>query len=129
MALGVAIKIIQTVIKYRHGIYRVITAQDKAISQSMRIGGYGKAASYGVRTGAGAGALIGSLITDYAPDSPGNGIQTTIPKRPTPSKPDKTRSGYSIGNGSRYRRNTKSDYCARQPYSRKCQRRSKRMYN
>ena len=92
--LGPAIKIAQTVYKHRQSIYRVIVAQDKAIGGAYRKGGYGKATQYGVRTGAGAGALIGSLISNQAEDTPGNGISTfpkKIPKRNPSRSTYKTR--------------------------------------
>ena len=64
-------------------------AQDKAIGGAYRKGGYGKATQYGVRTGAGAGALIGSLLSNNALDTPGNELQTPY-KKPIPIKTGKS---------------------------------------
>ena len=95
--IGAAIKIAQTVYKHRQTIVKVITAQDKYISTAWKAGGYHKATIYGIRTGAGAGALIGSLLSNQAEDSPGNG--SIFPgkdvQQPTPYKSYKTRSRYS----------------------------------
>ncbi len=93
MVLGPAIKIATTLIKHRKTIYAVLTAQDRYISKSFKYGGYGKATSYGVRSGALAGSIAGAFINNQAPDSPGNG-QIFPQKQPqiTPSKSYKTRS-------------------------------------
>ncbi len=95
--------------KYRTQIYKIVVAQDKTISKAWQ--GYGKATNWGVRTGAGAGSLIGSLITNTAEDTPGNGIPKTTQKLPPTSKPYKTRGGYSRSNYLRSKRNRK--YCYR----------------
>ncbi len=97
--IGPAIKIAQLVYKNRQTIYKVLIAQDKAIGGAYRKGGYGKATSYGVRSGAAAGSLIGSLITNIADDTPGNAIQTPFSKQPiTTRKPYKTRKRFSMVN-------------------------------
>ncbi len=128
MVLGAAIKIIQTVYKFRHGIYAAVTAQDRAIKGAFVGTRVPKAAQYGWRTGAAGGGLIGSIInTDTT--FPGNGVPETIPKRTTTSQPNKTRGGYSVSRSGRYKRNAKFDYCARQSYSGRSKRRTKRMYN
>ncbi len=55
----------------------------------------------GVRHGLTVGSVTGSLITNEADDSPGNGIQKTVSKQPiTSRKPYQTRHGQ-----------TKRDYC------------------
>ncbi len=56
----------------------------------------------GVRHGLTVGSVTGSLITNDADDSPGNGIQKTIPKQYPASTPIKTRRGYTRRNGSCY---------------------------
>ncbi len=94
MALYGAIKIGQLAFKYRKVIYKVLTAQDRAIGSAYRRGGYGKATQYGVRTGAGIGALSAPFIPNYAPDTPGNGIQKIFQKQPTTRKPYKARNRY-----------------------------------
>ncbi len=87
-----AIAVATQVYKHRKAIYAVLTAQDRYISKSFRYGGYGKATSYGVRSGALIGSIAGAFIKN-AEDSPGNGISTGIPKKQpaTPSKPYQTR--------------------------------------
>ncbi len=75
-----AIAVVKQVYKHRQQIYRVLSAQDKYIDKSMRLGGYGKAARWGVRHGALVGSLTGSLI---APDTPGNDdAQISKPRKP-----------------------------------------------
>ncbi len=90
--IPIAIQIFKTAFKYRKQIYAVVTAQDRAIKGAFVGTKVSKAAQWGWRTGAAAGGLVGSLNTNQADDSPGNGIQTTIPKQSTPSKSYKTRS-------------------------------------
>ncbi len=90
----IASTVIPVIYKHRKAIYAVLTAQDRYISKSFKYGGYGKATSYGVRTGALVGSVAGAFISNTAEDSPGNGVQTTIQPKPTTGKPDKARSGY-----------------------------------
>ncbi len=88
-----AIKIAQTVFRYRKYIYRTLVAQDRAIDKAFRVGGYSRQTRYGARHGALAGSLIGTLISNQAEDTPGNGIQKPFSKQPKyqTSKPYKTR--------------------------------------
>ncbi len=90
-----AAKVAQTVYKHRKAIYAVLTAQDRYISRSFRYGGYSKATSYGVRSGALAGSVIGSVINN-AEDTPGNGVQKPFqkPVKITSRKSYKTRNRY-----------------------------------
>ncbi len=69
-------------------------AQDRAIDKAFRVGGYGRQTRYGVRHGALAGSIIGTLISDTDNQLNGNGIQKTIrkPKQTTTGKSYKTRS-------------------------------------
>lgn len=86
--------VIPVIYKHRKAIYAVLTAQDRYISKSFRYGGYGKATSYGVRSGALAGSIAGAFISNNAEDSPGNAIQKTFTKQPiTSRKSYKTRYG------------------------------------
>ncbi len=89
--IPIAIKIVQTVFKYRKQIYSVVSAQDRYIKGAFVGTRISKAAQYGWRSGAAIGGLVGSLNYSPADDSPGNGIQKTIPKRPTPGKSYQTR--------------------------------------
>ncbi len=95
-----AVKVAQTVYKHRKAIYAVVTAQDRYISKSFKYGGYGKATSWGVRSGALAGSLLGQFINN-APDTPGNGVQKPI-NVPTPSAPYKARGGSTRRSSYRY---------------------------
>ncbi len=105
------IVVAQQVFKHRRTIYKVLTAQDKYISRSMKAGGYGKQAEYGVRSGALAGSIIGSFI-NQADDSPGNGA---IPyKKPVIKTGKQSQTRYRRST-SGYRRNAKCEY----PYRRK----------
>ncbi len=110
-----AAKVAQTVYRHRKAIYAVLTAQDRYISNSFRYGGYGKATSYGVRSGALIGSVAGAFISN-ADDSPGNGVQKPLQKQHPPSKPYKTRSGRTSRNNSRY--STQRCYGARSRNSR-----------
>ncbi len=101
-----AAKVAQTVYKHRKAIYAVLTAQDRYISRSFKYGGYGKATSYGVRSGALVGSVVGAFINN-AEDSPGNGIQKTFRKQPKTSKPYQTRSRRATR---RYSSSTKREY-------------------
>ncbi len=93
-----AIKIAQTVFKYRKYIYRTLVAQDRAISQAFKYGGYSKWTTRAVRHGALSGSVIGSLISNNAPDTPGNGISEPFRKQrsvPTSGKSYQTRRRWS----------------------------------
>ncbi len=109
------IVVAQQIYRNRNTIYKVLTAQDKYIARSMKAGGYGRQASYGVRSGALAGSIIGSFLNN-ADDTPGNGVPKPIQKRITPSKPYKTRGGRTERNYSRY--STRGCYGARSRNSR-----------
>ncbi len=117
--LSSAIKIAQKVYKYRHLIYRTLAAQDKAISGSLSKARWSKASSYGWRTGAAAGGLVGPLINMDADDTPGNGIQKGYEKFNPPSKPYKTRRGRTIGYNRRYEGRQYPDKYSRCPSYRK----------
>ncbi len=95
-----AITVIQQLYKHRKTIYAVLTAQDRYISKSFRYGGYGKATSYGVRSGALIGSVAGAFISN-AEDTPGNGVPKVIQKQPPPSKPYQTRGGPTVRSRSR----------------------------
>ncbi len=90
--------------RFRKTIYKILTAQDRAIGSAWKRGGYGRQSRYGVRTGAALGTLTAPFITNLAPDTPGNELQKPIQKRQlaTPRKPYKARSGRSTSNDSRY---------------------------
>ncbi len=117
MVIAIVTKIAQIAFRHRKTIYKVLTAQDRAIGSSFRKGGYSKATQYGARHGALAGTVIGSVLSNIAPDSPGNEFQKPFEKRQrvTPSKPYQARRGFPIRGYSRYRRQSKFDYCKRQP--------------
>ncbi len=100
-----AIVVLQQIIKHRKTIYKVLTAQDKYIAKSMKAGGYGKQASYGVRSGALAGSVIGSIINN-AEDTPGNGVSQPW-YGPQTSPPNKARVQQPVRNRSR----NSSKYC------------------
>ncbi len=93
-----AIKIAQTVFRYRKYIYRTLVAQDRAIDKAFKVGGYSRQTRYGARHGALAGSIIGTLISNNAPDSPGNELQKPFSKRQrtATSKPYKTRNRFPI---------------------------------
>ncbi len=86
MVLGQILKVGSVIIKHRKAIYAVLTAQDRYISSAFRYGGYGKATSYGVRSGALAGSIAGAFISN-APDTPGNGIPTVQPRNGAKASP------------------------------------------
>ncbi len=113
-----AITIASAVYKHRKAIYAVLTAQDRYISKSFKYGGYGKATSYGVRSGALAGSIIGAFINN-ADDSPGNGVQKPFSKQPQTSKPDKTRSRFPKRRNSGYSDSYKSNRYRRCPRPRR----------
>ncbi len=97
MTIGPIIKIGATVAtqvyKHRKAIYAVLTAQDRYISKSFRYGGYGKATSYGVRSGALVGSVVGAFITQ-GDNNLNDGIQKIQPtKQPQTGKSYKTRRG------------------------------------
>ncbi len=113
--IGSAIKIAQTVFRYRKQIYRTLMAQDRAIDRAFKVGGYGRQTRYGARHGAGGGAIIGTLISNNADDSPGNGIQK-IPRKQYPSStPYKARRGYSVRTDARYNRDDRTREYSRRP--------------
>ncbi len=116
--IKIASTVVPLVYKHRKAIYAVLTAQDRYISKSFKYGGYGKATSYGVRSGALAGSIAGAFITHEADDSPGNGVQKTFRKQPKTGQPYKTRSRPAT---SRYRRNKQryntDRYCRRTRFS------------
>ncbi len=109
------IKVISTVVpivyKHRKAIYAVLTAQDRYISKSFRYGGYGKATSYGVRSGALAGSVLGAFINN-AEDSPGNAVPTKVQPKYTTGPPNKARIRRTGRNNSRF-----SDF---NQYNKKC---------
>ncbi len=86
-----AIIIAQQVWKYRKQIYAVVSAQDRYIKGAFVGTRVSKAAQYGWRSGAAAGGILGSLNYKPAEDSPGNGLSTQIPKKPTTGKSYKAR--------------------------------------
>ncbi len=100
--IPIAIKIIQTAFKYRKQIYAVASAQDRAIKGAFVGSRVSKAAQYGWRSGAAAGGLIGSYITNDTEDTPGNGISTQKPKQYPPGKSYQTRNRFTKRNYSRY---------------------------
>ncbi len=103
MVISILATTIKFAFKYRKVIYKVLTAQDRAIGSAWRRGGYGRQARYGARTGALVGTVVGAFI---APPSPGNTIELfpSKVKRPrfTPSKSYKTRRGQSTRTERRY---------------------------
>ena len=94
MVLSLVGRIVQTGFKYRKQIYRTLVAQDRAIDKAFKVGGYSRATRYGVRHGALAGSIIGTVISNLAPETPGNEFQIPWQKRPRPQtrKPYQTRS-------------------------------------
>ncbi len=96
-----AIVVAQQIIKHRKAIYAVLTAQDRYISKSFRYGGYGKATSYGVRSGALAGSIAGAFINN-ADDSPGNGVQKPLQKQYTTSPSNQTRNRRTSRTSTKY---------------------------
>ncbi len=99
-----AIKIVKLAWRYRKQIYSVVSAQDRYIKGAFVGTRVSKAAQYGWRSGAAIGGLVGSLNTNYAPDTPGNGVQTIQPVN-TSRTPHKTSSRYTG------RKRTKREYC------------------
>ncbi len=96
------------IFRYRKQIYAVVSAQDRYIKGAFVGTRVSKAAQYGWRSGAAAGSLIGTYITNDAPETPGNGIQKPV-HVPTPSTSYKTRR--------RPTRRISNRYCIRQrPY-------------
>ncbi len=118
MVLGQILKVAAVVVKHRKAIYAVLTAQDRYISKSFKYGGYGKATSYGVRSGALAGSVAGAFINN-ADDSPGNGIQTQPRKLDKTSPSYQTRSRQSTRTSSRSPRFCRPRNYSRRSYSRK----------
>ncbi len=78
MVIGIGIKILQTAFRYRNQIYKVLSAQDRAIGTAARIGGYGRQAQRGVRHGAIAGSVIGTVLSEFGDDIE-DGFQTAKP--------------------------------------------------
>ncbi len=115
MVLGQILKVGTVLIKHRKAIYAVLTAQDRYISSAFRYGGYGKATSYGVRSGALAGSIAGAFISNNADDSPGNGFPKIFKKQPTANKPYKTRYRPTTRSSSRYRKYNRPDRFGRCP--------------
>ncbi len=107
MVIAAAVRIASTVFKYRKYIYRTLVAQDRAIDKAFKIGGYGRQTRYGARHGIVAGTVLGSLINNQSPDSPGNGISTPFRKRSPPSKSYQTRSRQSVHYSTRCRTENK----------------------
>ncbi len=96
------IKIGQKIYKYRKYIYRTLVAQDRAIGTTWKKGGYSKFTQAGVRHGALAGSIIGTIISNIAEDTPGNGFfQTPIRKPITTNQPYKTRFRSTVSRDSR----------------------------
>ncbi len=89
MVISVLATTIRLAFRYRKVIYKVLTAQDRAIGSAWRKGGYGRQAQYGARTGALVGTVVGAFI---APDTPGNTIELFPSKKQRPSI--KTRKSY-----------------------------------
>ena len=100
MVIGIGIKILQQAFRYRKQIYTVLTAQDRAIGTSMRIGGYGRQATRGLQHGAIAGSVLGTALSEFGDDVEDFGF---TPQKPvsTSRKYIKTRSGYSGRNNFR----------------------------
>ncbi len=91
--------------RHRKTLYKILTAQDRAIGSAWKRGGYGRQTRYGVRTGAAVGTLTAPFITNLAPDSPGNELPIPVQKRQqfTTRPPYKTRyrptKRYSVRSG------------------------------
>ncbi len=98
MVIGIIARI---VFRHRKTLYKILTAQDRAIGSAWKRGGYGRQTRYGVRTGAAAGTLTAPFITNFAPDTPGNELQTPFQKRIKTYTPYKTRSRFSTRYSSR----------------------------
>ncbi len=119
MVLGVIAKGIQLGFRYRKQIYRIISAQDRYIDKSMRLGDYGRQARWGVRHGATVGSIVSSYINTVAEDTPGNAIQKKL-QQPKTSKPYKARSRRPSG----YNRRDNCD----PRFDKNCRRSSNRKY-
>ncbi len=93
MVISIAWTGIKLGFRYRKALYKILTAQDRAIGSAWKRGGYGRQTRYGVRTGAAVGTLVAPFITNIAPDSPGNELQKPVQKRQRPQtyKPHQTR--------------------------------------
>ncbi len=81
MVYGAIARGIGQIIRHRKAIYAVITAQDRYISKSLKYSGWGKSASFGWRSGAAAGGLIGPLINDQVTELTNGSIQPITPSR------------------------------------------------
>ncbi len=91
--------------------YRVVTAQNKAISKAWQ--GFNKDVISGVQWGAGLGALIGSTIDYYKQEESGgniDGIPQTKVKQGNDNRFSKTRNKVFNPFGKRR-------YCKERPYS------------
>ncbi len=103
MVISIAFTAAKIAFRYRKVIYKVLTAQDRAIGAAWRKGGYSRQAQYGARSGALVGTVVGAFI---APSTPGNTIELfpSKVKRPrfTPSKSYKTRNRQSTRTERRY---------------------------
>ncbi len=102
MVISVLATTIRLAFRYRKVIYKVLTAQDRAIGAAWRKGGYGRQAQYGARTGALVGTVVGAFI---APDTPGNNIELFPSKKQRPQftsrKPNKTRNRFPTRTGTK----------------------------
>ncbi len=109
-----AIIAIQTAWKYRHQIYAVVTAQDRAIKGAFVGSRVSKAAQYGWRTGAAGGGIAGAFIKDDNTFQPGNGAVLQPKQRHVPKtgKSYKTRRGFTSRYGTR-----KYKYCKPNKYN------------
>ncbi len=106
MVLAPIIRAGTFIVKHRKAIYAVLTAQDRYISKSFKYGGYGKATSYGVRSGALGGSIIGSFLSNPVDDlTNGSPIQQESP------------SGNQYEKRTRDKYNTRSRYKQYIPYS------------
>ncbi len=85
MVLGQILKVGSVIFRHRKAIYSVLTAQDRYIAKSLKYGGYGKATSYGWRSGAAGGGLIGPIISDNIAEL-GNGFSPVQQESPSSNK-------------------------------------------
>ncbi len=89
------------IFRYRKQIYSIVTAQDRYIKNAFVGTRVSKAAQYGWRSGAAAGGIVGSFISNNADDTPGNGLQTQKPKY-TPSPSYQTRNRFTTRSYTEY---------------------------
>ncbi len=97
MIIGIVTGIGKIAFRYRKQIYRVLVAQDRAIDRAFKVGGYSRQTRFGARHGALAGSIIGSLISNNAPDTPGND-NVIFQKRPRKPQQSKTYKPYQTRN-------------------------------